>query len=496
MELYLESLILGFQTVFLPLNLILVILGTMSGIIFGALPGISSAMGCVLLIPFTYKMGPISAMVLLTSAFCGSTYGGSITSILFGAPGTPSNVMTVLDGYPLKEQGRGGEALGIAISCSVIGGLFSVLMLFLIALPLSKVAMKFGPPEYLALAILGLTAISSLGSKYQLKALISACIGLILATIGADLITGIERFTFDSSLLINGVHFIPVMIGAFAVSEVFNQISGLTKTEALEVKPVKVKLMNWSTFLKTKWLILKSAILGVLVGILPGTGGTIASIIAYSEAVRTSNHPERFGKGEIEGVIAAETANNASTGGALIPTITLGIPGSGTTAVMLGAFIIHGLRPGPLLISTQPNLFYSILAGMFIANILLLFGGYFGIKMITQISYFPYAIQGTIILLLCIIGSYALNNDIGNVWVMLISGITGFFFKKCEFPIAPLILGLVLGELAEQSLRQSLLVFGGEWLPIFLRPVSGTIFIIVLISLTYPYIRNYLRYRK
>ncbi len=479
-----EHLLAGFGVALSPWNLCVIVLGCTTGIFFGALPGISSAMGCVLLLPFVYGANPVSGLLLLTSAFCGATYGGSVTSILFNTPGTPEAVMTTLDGYPLHKQGRGGKALGTAISASVMGGLFSTIVMLLVAPPLAKIALSFGPAEYMALALLGLTAISGL-SRNTVKALIACCVGLLLATFGADDIAGIERFTFDTELLLNGVHFIPVMIGAFAVAEVFEQIARRTNVQAFKMENIKIELMTLAEIWHQKWLLLRSAVLGVIIGILPGTGGSIASVLAYGEAVRTSRHPERFGTGVIEGVIAPETANNASTGGAMVPTLTLGIPGSGTTAVMLGAFIMLGLRPGPLLLREQPVLLYAIFVGMFIANILLFWGGFLFVRVFSQLSRFPYAIQAPIILMLCFVGSYALKNDIGDVWVMLAFGVIGFYLRRHGFSVAGLVLGLVLGDLAEEGLRKAMLLSQGEWLRIFLRPVAGPIFVLCVFALAY-----------
>jgi putative tricarboxylic transport membrane protein len=486
-----DLIIQGFLFALSPQNLLFSILGCLSGILFGALPGISSAMGVVLLLPFTYGMNGITAISMLAANFCGSTYGGSITSILFATPGTPEAVMTVLDGHPMHKQGKGGKALGLAVSASVIGGLFSAIMMVFLCIPLSKVALQFGPAEYAAMAILGITAITGLGSGSQLKTLISGALGLVLATFGTDEITGITRYNFGSTTFVNGVHFIPVMIGAFALSEVFVQaMEKIEKHDVNAVKNIKVEFMNLAEFLQYKWTILKSAVIGMVIGILPGTGGTIASVLAYSTAVQSSKNPGKFGKGEPEGVIAPETANNAATGGAMVPTLTLGIPGSGTTAVILGAFIMHGLRPGPLLFATQPTLLYAVFISMIIANVLLMVGGIFGVKTFAQVSRFPYYIQGSIIITLCFIGSYALSNDIGNVWIMLIAGVAGFFMKKYGFSVAGLVLGLVLGTLIEENIRKTLIITDGNWIGLFFRPIAGPIFLVCLVTLLWPQLKK------
>ena len=486
-----DTIIQGFLFAISPVNLMLSIVGCLSGILFGALPGISSAMGVVLLLPFTYGMNGITAISMLVANFCGSTYGGSITSILFATPGTPESVMTVLDGHPMHKKGQGGKALGLAVSASVMGGLFSTFLMLFLCIPLSKVALRFGFAEYAATALLGITAITGLGKGSQLKTLISGTIGLTLATFGTDEITGITRFTFNSTMFINGVHFIPVMIGAFALSEVFVQaMEKIEKRDISEAEKVKVEFMTFVEFLKYKWTILRSAIIGMIIGILPGTGGTIASVLAYSSEVQASKNPELFGTGVPEGVVAPETANNASTGGAMVPTLTLGIPGSGTTAVILGAFIMHGMRPGPLLFATQPTLLYAVFITMIIANILLFIGGIFGIQMFAQVSRFPYYIQGAMIITLCFIGSYALSNDLGSVWIMLIAGVVGFFMKKYGFSVAGLVLGLVLGSLIEENIRKTLIITDGNWLGLFLRPIAGPIFLVCIITLLFPQIKK------
>jgi putative tricarboxylic transport membrane protein len=493
----LDLILQGFMTGFEPMNLLYAFIGCASGLLFGALPGISSSMGVVLLLPFTYQMDGISAIILLVSNFCGSTYGGSITSILFATPGTPESVMTVLDGHPLHKKGQGGKALGLAVSASIYGGLFSAVMMVILCLPLSKVAMEFGPAEYVALGVLGLTAIAGLGSGSQLKTLISGMIGLVLATFGTDEITGATRFNFGSTSFVNGIHFIPVMIGAFALSEVFTQaMEKIVKHDISVTQKIKVELMTWAEFLQYKWVLLKSAVIGMVIGILPGTGGTIASVLAYSEAVRSSKDGDKFGTGMPEGVIAPETANNAATGGALVPTLTLGIPGSGTTAVILGAFIVHGMRPGPLLFISQPTLLYAVFVSMIIANLMLIWGGIYGVRTFAQVSRFPYYIQGPMILLLCFVGSFAMGADLTNAWIMLVAGVAGFFIKKFGFNVAGVVLGLVLGSLVEENIRKMMIISDGDWSGLFLRPIAGPIFIVAFGALMFPHIKKLLGYKK
>lgn len=491
------DIIQGLLTGLEPANLMFAFIGCATGILFGALPGISSAMGIVLLLPFTYTMDGIPAIILLVANFAGSTYGGSITSILFATPGTPESVMTVLDGHPMHKKGQGGKALGLAVSASVLGGLFSAVMMVILCVPLSAIALEFSPAEYVALAVVGLTAIASLGAKSQLKTLISGLIGLTLATFGSDEITGITRFSFGSLEFVNGIHFIPVMIGAFALSEVFMQAMEKVEEQDLSItKKIKVELMSWAEFLKYKWLILKSAIIGMLIGTLPGAGGTIASVLAYSEAVRSSKRGKEFGTGVPEGVIAPETANNASNGGALVPTLTLGIPGSGTTAVILAAFVLHGMRPGPLLFFTQPTLLYAVFVSLIVADLMLIFGGIYGVRLFAQVSRFPYYLQGSTILVLCFIGSFALQTDMMNAWIMLLAGLVGFFMKRFGFSVAGLVLGLVLGDLIEQNIRKMMIIAGGDWSELFFRPIAGPIFLIAIGAILLPHLKKFLGNRK
>ncbi|MCL2374349.1 MAG: tripartite tricarboxylate transporter permease [Treponema sp.] len=490
----------GFIYSFAPAHLALVMLGAFIGILLGALPGISSAMGIVLLLPFTFGMDGITAIAFLIASMCGATFGGSITSILFATPGTPDSVMTVLDGYPMHKQGNGGKALGLAVSASVIGGLVSCVFMLFLSLPLSRAALQFAPAEYAALAILGITAISGLGSSgSQIKTLISGCLGITLAMIGSDAVAGIMRFDFDLRVLITGVHFVPVMIGAFALSEVFARAieKNGEKQDMSVTKTVKVEFMKWYEFWRYKWVMLRASIIGMGIGILPGVGSTIASVLAYGDAVRSSKTPEKFGSGMPEGVIAPELATSASIGGSLIPTMTLGIPGGGTTAVILGAFVLHGMRPGPLLLTLQPTLLYIVFISMFIANILLFIGGIYGVKLFAQVSRLPYYIQGSIIITLCFVGTFAQGSNLNNVWIMLIAGVFGYFMKKYGFSVAGLILGIILGPLIEENIRQMLIITGGSWSGLFFRPIAGPIFLAGFVLLLFPQLKAlYVRYAK
>lgn len=490
----LEQLLLGVNTILQPWNFLAVLAGVVSGIIIGALPGLTSPMGVALLIPFTYSMDKVPAICMLVALYCGGTYGGSISAILVHAPGTPAAAATTFDGYPLAQKGMAGKALGMACISSGLGGLFSVIILVLLAPVLADIAIKFGPPEYFALAVFGLSMISSLGARSTLKNLIGGTIGVFLACVGTDEISGFTRYDFGSTHLMDGISFIPVMIGLFAAAEVFRQAeAGIRKV--MVDKKITGLLPSWEEIKEVKATLLRSSLIGTFIGILPAEGGTVASFIGYNEAKRFSKHPEKFGTGILEGVAGPETANNAATGGAMVPTLALGIPGSGTTAVILGALLIHGMRPGPLLFIQHVNVVYAIFAGMFLANLIFLVVGLGGAKLFSQIVRIPNFVLTPIILVLCIVGSYSLHNNMADVWIMLICGVIGYKMREHGFSAAPIVLGLVLGELIEISLRRSLIVFGNNPFVFFTRPYSALFIVLTALGLLSPMIRSLIENR-
>jgi putative tricarboxylic transport membrane protein len=472
-----------------PMNLITLIIGTVLGFFGGATPGISGTMMVVVFLPITYGMDSDVAFLLLTSIYSSSVFSGSISAILFRTPGAPEAVCTTLDGYPMAQKGKTGEALGYAVMCSAIGGLIGAIILLFTAPILAEFALEFGSPEYFALAVMGLSVVSSLSGKSISKGLIGAAFGLFLATVGIDSITGVQRFTFGVNRLMSGIDFIPILIGLFAVSEVLRKFQ--EKAKKIEGKKVKTKYPNLADLLRIKGTIIKSALMGTFIGILPGVGATTASMLSYSEAVRSSKHPELFGTGIPEGIAAPETANNAAANGAMVPLIALGIPGSATTAVILGAFILHGIQPGPLMISQQPVLVYTIFIGLILVNffILLLSKPFVGV--FSKILNVPYSVMGTLIGLLCIIGTYAVRNSMLDVWIMLIFGVLGYFMEKVNFSTAPIVLGIVLGSLAEEELRRSLVISGGDISIFFTRPISLTLLVLAVVGIITPYYRNY-----
>lgn len=479
---------LGF--VFLqPLNFVLVIVGTLFGMVCGALPGVSSSMAIILLLPFTYSMEPVSAIVTLVAVYIGGAAGGSISAILLKIPGTPEAVATIFDGHPMAHKGKAGKALGIAISASSFGGIFSAFAMVLAAPLLAIVALKFQSAEYFMLALLGLSCITSIGGKDQLKALIAALLGLLFSTIGIDPINGSNRFVFDQPFLMNGVSYIPVMIGVFAVAEVYKTIGEeLRKTSAeLTAKgKVSMEIIKFLELLRMWKTLVKSSIIGTIIGIIPAAGGSIAALVSYGEAVRSSKTPEKFGQGEPEGIAAPESANNAAVGGSMVPTMVLGIPGSPTAAVIMAAFMIHGLRPGPLLLRDQPILLYSVFIGILLASILLFVGGRFISKEFARVLKLPYPLLGTLIIALGVVGAYSLQNSFYDVLIMFAFSIVGYLFNHYKYSSSAFILGLILGGIAENSLRKQLIIGNGSWAGFVTRPISLVILVLSVLAFLYP----------
>ncbi|MBO8138312.1 MAG: tripartite tricarboxylate transporter permease [Desulfotomaculum sp.] len=482
-------------TISQPLNAFVLVAGVILGLLSGATPGVSGTMMVVLLIPLTYSLSPETAFLLLCAVYCSSVFSGSISAILFRTPGAPEAVATTLDGYPMAQQGKAPLALGISVFSSALGGLIGTILLIFVAPLLAKVALKFGPPEYFALAMLGLSVITVLGANNLIKALLAAGFGLFLATVGIDAMTGVARFTFGLSGLMSGIDFIPVLIGLFAVSEVLRRVmDDLTVKE--RIYRVKSQLPSLGLIKRLSTTIVRSSLIGTAIGILPGIGATTASMVSYSEAVRWSKDKDKFGTGIPEGIAAPESANNAAANGAMVPLLALGIPGSATTAVILGAFILHGIKPGPLMFTEQTHLVYTIFAGLFLCNFLILFIAKPFITVFSNIIRIPYAVLGPIILLLCIVGSFAIRNNLLDVWLTMIFGVVGYVMEKYNFPLAPVILGLVLGGLAEQEMRRSLVISGGDWSVFFHSPISAVLLVAAAVSVVFPIISGLINKHK
>ncbi|MFB4158830.1 tripartite tricarboxylate transporter permease [Geomicrobium sp. JSM 1781026] len=485
----LEGLMLGLQSIVEPQHFLVLLIGVFVGFIGGALPGVSGTMLIIIVLPITYGMEPISAFILLTTVYVACVFSGMITAILFRTPGTPESVATVFDGYPMTQQGKAGQALGIAVLSSATGGMVGAIFLIFLAPVLATFALQFSAPEYFALAILGLTVVATLSGGDLIRGVIGVTIGLFIATIGMDPLSGIPRFTFESAPLLSGVDFIPILAGLFAVSEVLRRSRDDHSIKDTFQK-FKTKIFDFPIIKKISTTLTRSSLLGSAIGVLPGVGATTAAMLSYSEAVRWSKHPEKFGKGAPEGIAAPESANNSAAVSAMVPLLSLGLPGGATTAVILGAFVMHGLQPGPMLFTNEPQLVYTIIISMLIINLLMIIFARPFIMIFSKIMNIPYSIMGPVILLLCVIGTFAVRNSMFDVWIMLLFGLIGFYFDRIKFPLATIILGVVLGPIAEEEFRRGLLMAGGD-LSIFInRPISATLLGLALLALTLPLIKK------
>ncbi|MBT4847772.1 MAG: C4-dicarboxylate ABC transporter permease [Alphaproteobacteria bacterium] len=467
--------------------LFLIFATTILGVIIGVLPGLGSTTGAALLLPFTLTMEPVHAITVLTTIYVSATFAGSITAILINTPGTSAAAATTFDGYPLAQRGEAGRALGIAVVASTIGGIFSVIVLCIAAPMLARVAYEFRPPEYFALTVFGLSMLASISAGGAVKNIIGGVFGVWLATIGAERVTGIERYTFGHYELYEGLAFVPVFIGLFAMSELLMQSKRLKDVaEAIGLKAVK--LPTKEDYKKIWRTVLRSCGIGTFIGILPAEGATVASMIGYSEARRWSKNKEEFGKGSVEGIAGAEAANNAATGGAMVPTMVLGIPGSGTTAIILVGLMVHGLRPGPYLFTEQVDTVYQIFGAMLVANFMFLFMGLYAAKFFARISLIPTTFLWPIVFALCVIGAYSLNSSLLDIWIVMAFGVLGFFARRHGFAVAPIAVGLILGEMVETNLQNSLKMFDGEWWLIFTQPLAVVFLVLAFLGLCGPYL--------
>ena len=489
--LYIEGLHLVFQ----PSVLLFLVSGVLLGISIGCIPGLTVIMAVAVLTPFTYDLNPIAAILALIGIYCGGNYGGSISACLVNVPGTPSAIMTTLDGYPLTKKGKAGLAIGTATVSSFLGGLFSVVVLTFLSPVVARFALNFISAEYFALGVLGISLIAYLGKGSNIKGLLAGLFGLFLATIGADSIMGYPRFTFGLSQLITGLEFIPVMIGLLGLAEILVQAETAGSLEKVR-QTLKGIIPSFSIIRRLMGTILRSSVVGVIIGAIPGAGGTIGSIVAYGQQKRISKHPEEMGEGSLEGIAAAEAANNACTGGAMLTMLSLGIPGDAVTGVMIGALMIHGLRPGPVLFKENFDLVSAIFIGMLLANILVLIFGLAGAKFFAKMISVPKRFLNTAIISLSVIGSFAVQNSFFDVGVTLLFGILGYIMVKADIPRAPLVLGLILGPLIENNLRRSLLLVNGDVLQFIVtlitRPISATILFIIVFLFVYPFIKKYI----
>jgi putative tricarboxylic transport membrane protein len=458
-----------------PIFLFIILFSVPLGIIVGVLPGIGATVGVTVLLPLTFGMAPIMGITMLLAVYCGAFYGGAISAILINTPGTPAAICTILDGYPMAIKGEGEVALSTSVWASFVGGMISVVLLSFTAPLLAEVALKFSYTEYFAISFFGLImVVFTTGRGEFLKGFMMAILGLFLSTIGQDKMSIIQRFTFGILELTRGLQLLPILVGLFAISQ------------ALILTEMQIKRLDMKMFGKSRrWLIglrslsaakntlIKSSIIGTIVGAIPGTGAAVASFVAYTEAKRSSKTPEKFGTGEVEGIVASESANNGVTGGALIPLLTLGIPGDPITAVMLGAFLVHGLFPGPALFIQHTDFVYAIFVAMGVIYVFMLFYGVFAARLFAMVLKLHESILAPAILVICFVGAYAMNSSLFDVGIATIFGVVGYILTKFRFPLPPIILGLILGPIAEEGLRQSLIKSDGCWAIFFTKPISA-----------------------
>lgn len=483
-----DSLLFGFGTLMGWKPLLIIVCGVIIGIMVGAMPGLSPSTGVALLVPFSYTMSPALAVVLLVSIYISSNYGGSITAVLINTPGTPAAAATALDGYPLTQKGEAGKGLGMSLIASTIGGIFGVIILIVFAVPLAKLAISFHPADYFALAIFGLTTVGSLGSGSVSKAMVAVLFGLLVNTVGLDPISGVSRFSFGIDQLYDGFSLIPALIGLFALSVVFTAFEKGQFGSTI-VDKVSGGFPTFRESWKTKFTIVRSSILGTIIGIFPGAGATIASFISYNIAQRTSKEPETFGKGAMDGVAASEAANSSSVGGALIPLLALGIPGSATDAVLIGALQLHDITPGPLLFQSNPEIVYGIFASLIIANAIMLVLGLYGVRYFAKVVEVPASVLFPMILAIALIGSFAVRSSFFDVGACFAFGVIGWIFKRYNYPVAPIVLGIVLGGLLEENFRRAVMMEGPT---VFLtQPLAATMLAIAGLLFLWPIYRNY-----
>jgi putative tricarboxylic transport membrane protein len=467
-----NQLLMGFSVALQPMNIFYCFMGCLIGTLVGVLPGLGPTAAMSLLLPATFHFTPVSAIIMLAGIYYGAMYGGSTTSILVNIPGEAASVTTCLDGYQMARQGKAGRALGISAFGSFIAGTIGIIGLTLLAPPLANFALRFGPPEYFALMCLGMVVLTFLSSTSMVRALMMASFGVILGTFGTDTVSGTARFSFGLTELLDGIGLVPVVMGLFGISEMLLNIEQKIDREIFKTR-VKGLLPTAQDWMQAKGAILRGTILGFFLGILPGGGAVLSSFVAYAVEKKFSNHPEKFGTGVIEGVAAPEAANNSAAQGAFIPLLTLGIPSNVVMAMLLGALIIHGVTPGPLLLSNHPQVFWGVVGSMYIGNIMLLILNLPLIGLWVQLLRVPYPVLMPLIIIFCVVGVFTINNSTMDVFFMLIFGVVGYLMKKLKYDAPPLILAFVLGPMLEYSLKQSLMVSKGSFWIFFSRPISA-----------------------
>jgi putative tricarboxylic transport membrane protein len=487
----LQHLAAGFVHVFAPVNLAVLGLGLVLGLLVAVLPGLTLVMGVVLALPFTYNMDVTAAIILLTAMYVSGTYAGAWTSILFRVPGEPIDVPMLWDGYAMARKGQAAQALGWTLLAALVGGLAAATVMVLLAQPVASIALRFSTPEYFAIIFFGLASVVSLGGSSLANGLISLFAGLLIATVGVDDTYGAERFTFGVRILSDGIDYLVVMVGAFGLGEVFTRMEQGFRTVPVDaVDKVRTRLPPLREVAAAKTTFARGTLIGLLIGIVPGAGATVASFLSYGVEAQYGARRRLMGSGIPEGIVAPQAAATSSVGGAMIPLITMGIPGSGATAIILGAFLLHGLQPGPQVFQTSSHIVYAVFASVFVAVAGMCLIGYFATRLLVRVLEFPEVVVSAYVVMCCILGAFAARNNITDVWLIVLFGVVGYLCERFRFPIAPLVLGVILGPLAETNFMTTMISFGNDWTVFFTRPVSGAVMALAIATLAYPVLRH------
>lgn len=482
----------GFLDCLTPINLLMLFVGIVVGLLIGVLPGLTLVMGVALALPFTYRMDVTASIVLLSAMYVSGTYGGAFTAILFRIPGEPIDVPMLWDGYTMGRKGQAAKALGWTLIAALGGGVLSAVIMVLLTQPLAHFALRFSTPEYFAVLMFGLSSVVALGKGSLGNALIALSVGLLIATVGTDETYGAARFTFESRLLADGIEFLVVMVGAYGVGEVLSRLeTGFASKPIEKIGNTRTELPSLREISALKSMFVRSSVLGNIIGLIPGAGATIASFVSYGLEAQFGKRRKEMGTGVPEGIVAPQAAATASVGGALVPLLALGIPGSGATAIILGAFMLHGIQPGPEVMATSAHTVYAVFASIFLGLALMCVIGYFAIRPLVKILDLPEAVVSAYVLILCFVGALSIRNSVTDLWLMIGFGVIGYLFERFKFPIAPLVLGVILGPLAEAAFMNSMISFGNDWTVFFTRPISGTVMIFTFAMLLLPFVQQW-----
>jgi putative tricarboxylic transport membrane protein len=487
----LQHLAAGFLEVFVPANFAALVVGLVLGLLVAVLPGLTLVMGVVLALPFTYTMDVTAAIILLTAMYIAGTYAGAWTSILFHVPGEPIDVPLLWDGYAMARNGDAAKALGWTLVAALVGGLAAATVMVALAQPVARIALTFSTPEYFAIIFFGLASVVSLGGSSLANALISLFAGLLIATVGVDDTYGAHRFTFGVPILSDGIDYLVVMVGAFGLGEVFLRMEQrFTSMPLQSVDKVTTRLPTLREAGAIKGTFARGTLLGIVVGLVPGAGATVASFLSYGIEAQYGARKAQMGSGIPEGIVAPQTAATSSVGGAMIPLITMGIPGSGATAIIMGAFLLHGLQPGPQVFETSSHIVYAVFASVFVGVIGMCLIGFFAARYLVRILELPEVIVSAYVVMCCILGAFAARNNITDVWLIVVFGVVGYLCERWRFPVAPMVLGVILGPLAETNFMTTMISFDNDWTVFLTRPISGTIMVLSLVTLLYPLLRR------